>query len=321
MNKKLLAVAVAGTLLPVGSQSIVAAQEEAAKPNVSLYGRVRLNLRFNDDGTDNTTNVNNNSSRLGVRAEVDVGNGRTVFGRYEFGINTDQGGSQGTRLAYVGISGGFGSISMGSQSDAYDNNIGAHILPWNPSTSNAYANAHDGSSRYARMIKYANDWGGFRLEVDGVADSANPASDGIDQWAVGGTYNGENWLIGGAWKSKSDQGAGGGDWDSWGIAGNFRTGDWRHYIGYNELDDNTSDNTQGITIGTGVRKGVHQLELAYDRTEDGDQPAIDKLNSYNVEYDYHFNRNARLYIAANYRDPDTGDASWDIWAPGLRIDF
>ncbi len=171
------------------------------------------------------------------------------------------------------------------------------------------------------MIKYANTFGGFSLEVDGVADSGNAASDGIDQWAIGGTYNGENWLVGGAWKSKSDQGVNGGDWDSWGIAANFRTGDWRTYVGYNELDDESPDNTQGFTIGTGVRKGVHQLELAYDRTEDGDNAAIDKLNSYNVEYDYHFNRNARIYFAANYRDPDAADSSWDIWAPGFRIDF
>ncbi len=334
MNKKLLAVAVAGTLLPVGSQSIVAAdQHEMSKPNVSLYGRVRLNLRFADDGTDTTANVNNNSSRLGVKADVDVGNGRTVFGRYEFGINTDQGGSQGTRLAYVGISGGFGSISMGSQSDAYDNNIGAHILPWNPSTSNAYANAHDGSSRYARMIKYANDWGGLHLELDaqfitpGGEDERDASLSGADHWAIAATYNAENWLIGGGYKQRKEGGAEGtgrtgpDDRDTWGAAFQFRPADWRLAIGYNQEDDGTSDDTQAVTLLAGTRKGPHQLELGWDYSQDDDNPAVDKRSTYNVEYDYHFNRNARLYFAAVYRDPDSGDATWDIWAPGFRIDF
>ncbi len=333
MNKKLLAVAVAGTLVPIGSQSIVSAQEEAT-PNMSVYGLVRFSLNFNDDGDDSRTQVSNQSTRVGVKADVDIGNGRSVFGRWELGVDPDQGNSQNTRLAYVGIGGPFGSISMGSQSDAFDNNVGAHILPWNPSTSEAYAAANDGgTSRYSRMIKYANDWGGLHLELDaqfitpGGEDERDASLSGADHWAIAATYNAENWLIGGGYKQRKEGGAEGtgrtgpDDRDTWGAAFQFRPADWRLAIGYNQEDDGTSDDTQAVTLLAGTRKGPHQLELGWDYSQDDDNPAVDKRSTYNVEYDYHFNRNARLYFAAVYRDPDSGDATWDIWAPGFRIDF
>ncbi len=323
MNKKLLAVAVAGTLVPIGSQSIVSAQEEAV-PNVSVYGLVRFSLNFNDDGVDNRTNLSDEGTRFGFKADVDVGNGRSVFGRWELGIDTDQGANQATRLAYVGIAGPFGSISGGSQSDAFDNNVGAHFLPWNASTSNAYAAANDGgTSRFARMIKYANDWGGLHVELDAQFDGSVDASEsGADHWAAAATYNAENWLIGGGFKQRKEGGVTpSDDRDTWGAAFQFRPADWRLAIGYNQEDDGSSDDIQAVTLLAGTRKGPHQFDVGWDYSKDDDDPAVDKRNTYNVEYDYHFNRNARLYFAAVYADPDSGDATWNIWAPGLRIDF
>ena len=78
MNKKLIAVAVAG---------VVAAP--AAYADISAYGRInnRIVIADNDD-----INMETSGSRFGFKGSGDLGNGMSAFARYEFGTTTDHGG-------------------------------------------------------------------------------------------------------------------------------------------------------------------------------------------------------------------------------------
>ncbi|MFT5114128.1 MAG: putative porin, partial [Parasphingorhabdus sp.] len=79
MNKKLIAIAVAGTLAAPLAQA--ASHGDAA----NWYGRINTGISIVDaDGT--TVDIKNISSRFGVKGSEDLGNGLSAVYRYEFGV-------------------------------------------------------------------------------------------------------------------------------------------------------------------------------------------------------------------------------------------
>ncbi len=149
----------AAVMIPVGVQA-----------EVTVYGRVNNALQFQDKG-DSTTDLSGISSRFGVKAHSDLGNGLTAHGRYEFGTNTDKAadGIASTRIATAGISGGFGRIDVGNQWTAYYNTTGAMMDP-------TYTIGPIGGAtpyRSPNTIKYSNSVGPLTLEADlRLSDSA-----------------------------------------------------------------------------------------------------------------------------------------------------
>ena len=60
------------------------------------------------------------TSRLGVSVKEDLGSGMTAFAAYESGILVDSGASGGPRKSVIGLSGGFGSASLGFETTPYE---------------------------------------------------------------------------------------------------------------------------------------------------------------------------------------------------------
>jgi predicted porin len=137
MNKKLVALAVAGALgLPVAAQAQTA--------NVTLYGRLNLDFEFikgktcaaatrdvtgapgtaagcnvglpTESTQDSTINrVSSNSSRLGVRGTESLGGGLNAIFQIESSINGDStGGNLGGRETFVGLQGSWGKFTAGN---------------------------------------------------------------------------------------------------------------------------------------------------------------------------------------------------------------
>src|SRR4030095_15978113 len=127
MNKKLVAVAVAGVLA-----APLAAQAQTA--NVTLYGRLNLTMEaVKGDAVDpnlpatapaqNRTlyRVNSNSSRLGVRGTESLGGGLSAIFQIESSVNADSsGGVLATRETFVGLQGTWGTFKMGYFLAPYD---------------------------------------------------------------------------------------------------------------------------------------------------------------------------------------------------------
>ncbi len=106
MNKQLLAAAVATAML-----SPVAA---LADTSVQLYGRAHVSLDWLDNGADDGLNVSSNSSRLGFRANHDLGNNLRAVMQIEQNIRFENGaGSFASRDSFVGLQGDFGMIRAG----------------------------------------------------------------------------------------------------------------------------------------------------------------------------------------------------------------
>ena len=116
-----IAMAVAGTVAaPVAVQA--GADEVYASARVGVW-------HVDNDASDTAdVQVQNFSSRFGMRGETDLGNGLSGFGRYEFSVTDD---GVGLRHRYVGLKGGWGSILLGQTNHTFYNYVvGPLDNPW-----------------------------------------------------------------------------------------------------------------------------------------------------------------------------------------------
>jgi predicted porin len=119
MNKKLLAVAIAGVL--------AAPLAQAQTANVTLYGRLNLDTQViinakQDTGVkQNLYQVNSNSSRLGVRGTESLGGGlNAIFQAEERFDATNAGAVSLAGDSFVGLQGGWGTAKIGYFLTPYD---------------------------------------------------------------------------------------------------------------------------------------------------------------------------------------------------------
>jgi len=116
MKKSLLALAVLGAFAGAAS----------AQSSVTIYGVVDASVARIDNGGDSVTRLddgNNGASRIGFKGVEDLGNGLKAEFVLENGFDVSTGdakknnGNVGafSRLAYVGLGGGFGTVRLGRQ--------------------------------------------------------------------------------------------------------------------------------------------------------------------------------------------------------------
>ena len=135
MQKKLLAIAVAGALAPAAAM---------AQSTVEIYGRANIGVdQWEAKGaTDPAGNAKGRlrvfdfGSRLGFRVNESLGGGMRAFVVMESGVNIDSGSGNGqsgsanastgfwaSRDSYAGIGGDWGDVRFGRQSPFYSNGI------------------------------------------------------------------------------------------------------------------------------------------------------------------------------------------------------
>ncbi|HVL36615.1 MAG TPA: porin, partial [Burkholderiales bacterium] len=135
MQKKLLALAVAGALAPAAVM---------AQSTVEIYGRANLGIdNYRATGAtvpggdlDSRNRIYDSGSRVGLRINEALGGGMRAFAVIESGVNIDdgrnlgQGGQANTssgmfasRDSYVGLGGGWGDVRFGRQSIWWSNGV------------------------------------------------------------------------------------------------------------------------------------------------------------------------------------------------------
>jgi predicted porin len=105
MKKSLIALAVAGALTA----------PMVAQADATLYGSLRVQIA-DADGAE--LDIQDNTSRIGIKATSELFSGATAIAHFETYVNTES-GAFGTpakgRLAYVGATGDFGTVTVGRQ--------------------------------------------------------------------------------------------------------------------------------------------------------------------------------------------------------------
>lgn len=110
----------------------------AASAQVTVYGKVDLGLSSTtktgatDQGLE-VTGGNYEGSRFGVKASHDLSGGMKALAQYEFSVDATGGSDviKSNRVASLGLTGGFGTVSFGLQWTPYDSAWGFDQMEYN----------------------------------------------------------------------------------------------------------------------------------------------------------------------------------------------
>ena len=175
LKNKTLALVVASALVMPSALAVEGSDGmHYTSASEGFYASIRV--RFNSGNTDGANvALEDSSSRLGVQGTSEMSHGLEGFYRYEtaFGVNNGEQGFGNTRLAYVGMRGGFGSLRIGSDwADEYNFVYGNTDIA---NLSGNFAYNDDYAGRSSRSIFYKSpDFNGLqvaaRFELDGGND-------------------------------------------------------------------------------------------------------------------------------------------------------
>ena len=143
----------------------------------TVYGSLRPSVSFGGDGD---SSFAEGGSRWGVMGGHELSEGLSAVYRFEQSISTSN-AEQGPRLAYAGVSGGFGSLSVGQLWSASFNHVGSvNDKSW-------YNGVAGSSFRLGNAVSYAYSSDVFSMQVDAVMDSKRDTGDAVDQMEFGMT--------------------------------------------------------------------------------------------------------------------------------------
>jgi predicted porin len=337
--KKVLSLAIAAALV-----SPVAAMADA-----TIYGKVRQALEKVDNeltGADDIE-INDYTSRLGVKGSEDLGNGLTAVYKIEYGvkISTNPGGNEfagdgglSARNAFVGLAGGFGTFV-----------IGRHDTPLKLTTQSLDYFADTAVDNNANYTEYLQD-----RRADGTIAYISPSLAGLT--AAVALVPGEN--------SEAD-----GIADAYSVAAMYSNGGIYAALGYEAADGNidaigvdgadltqirfgagydggmfkvgfvvetvTADNpgngddlidSTSMNINGGVQAGPGMVVAKYfDYKNDGSldydlSPIADKANDHDgFGIGYHYNLSKRTQLMANYVQSSFDEQNADVKTFSLQL--
>jgi predicted porin len=279
----------------------VVAAPIAAQAADEVYASARVGIWNNDTGGASNLEVRSFASRFGAKGETDLGNGMTGFGRYEWNVDMNGGGSISNRHRYVGVKGDFGSVLLGQTYHTFYNYVvGPLDNPW----------WHSGYTmvnyrgRTDKAVTYTGGKGkisfGASLYFMPDAEESEPdqmelgASFGIGDMTLGIAYQGT--------EKDTSQGSTGTDDDIIGLAlSGIGIGDTTLGVSYMQQDKD-----MGLVLDWLVGN-------AYVHFEQLDRDATDQTQmTITLGYTQSLGRKTTMYYEASSIDLDTGDSDDDF---------
>ena len=279
MNKKLVAVAVAGMLA-----APLAAQAQTA--NVTLYGRLNITLEYINANGNNPSvqRLSSNSSRFGMRGTESLGGGLNAIFQIESNIAGDVGGSvTAGRDTFIGLQGSWGTARFGNFLAPYDDmhpifgnvptfttSILSTASLWAQGTSAKAAGGFD--ARLGNSLRYDSpNISGFVGSAQISLDSENGVTDPYVV-SVGGVYNNGPFQGGIAYERNKDVRANGLDDSAFSITGAWNFGVVRIAGVYEKLDYDTpagSLKRDFYLVSATAPVGPGTIYAAYGFADDG----------------------------------------------------
>ena len=294
-----------------------------------FYASIRVNFHSGSQDGHNPS-ISNQGSRLGLQGTSEMSHGLEGFYRYEteFGVDNGQDGIGNTRLGYVGLRGGFGSIRVGSDwSDEYNFVYSATDI------ANVNSGNFVGVGRASRSIYYNSpDFNGLqvaaRFELDGDNEKTNPDDSELDAWALSAKYDFSGFTVGGTYVNTPDFGYNGSDLKdrtSWAIRGSYGQDNWGVSTWYgvrNDKDFGLEEDQTVFSIAGNVDVGPTSVYVVHDTKEEeysAGNVGDDAYTTFGVTYN--FNSQARTWIEYAAQDFDSNPEAEDFVTIGLRHDF
>ena len=197
MKKSLIALSVLAGVVGVAQ----------AENTTTLYGSMAHSVvvakKFNGDEKNNW-DLDRSVARFGIRGTEDLSSGLQAFYRFEFNAyDNGLSGKEGTRFAYLGLRGDFGTLTLGRQETLFK-----LATSFNDNFQDVYFKYHHGPNRLSKVISYVSpDMSGFTIGASMVLDGDNSVikgsdSKGIDAWEAAAFYEANGFFAGGAYQSR-----------------------------------------------------------------------------------------------------------------------
>jgi len=314
-----------------------------AQADTTLYGSARVSVDYNDTNapegsglSDPPSNwdVVNNLSRLGVQGSEDLGDGLSAIYQFEFGVDISEGGNfNSNRPKWVGLKGGFGTVSMGTQWTPYYNVTGVTDIFNSAKTFDVDAYLYpDAASREANSVYYATpDFSGFSGEAMIVMNALNTASNGIDNWNAALKYKNGPLVAGLTYAAFEgftlDSGEVLDNTHLFGLGLGYQIGDFSLGFTYENGDASlVYGDAQNYYVSGAYTFGNNVIQAAYGYVDPKDE---DSVNNYLLGFQHNFSKRTALWVeyigrndGANVNDTKRqvfGDQS--IVSIGMRHDF
>jgi len=237
MKKSLIALAVAGAL----------ATPMIAQADATLYGSFRVKLENADD---TALDVGDDSSRLGIKGDVDLGLEETkgLF-RWEvqvYGVDdADQGTTTGNRLMYIGATGPWGTALAGKQYHPH------YLWVTGPGTSGVFNSANgataewnilgnDFHKRQNSTLAYVSpNMGGLTLAAGAVIGVvSDDSSDDVDGYNIAAKYAAGDLTVAASIAEVSGDSLGtSDDKETWGVAATYKIDALKLVATYEEREE------------------------------------------------------------------------------------
>ncbi|HRD67397.1 MAG TPA: porin [Candidatus Competibacter sp.] len=349
MKKSILALAVAAALTtPLAVQA-----------DTILYGSARASINYLDqDDNNDFWDVVNDDSRLGVTGSEDLGGGLSAVYQYEFGVDLTEGGNlNSNRPKLVGLKGGFGTLTIGTQETPYYHVAGVTDI-FNSSFTfggdawlGGFVSDQRGPGSLTRLsnsIFYSTpDFSGFSgevmLVVDGSVNDAQGFSDSVDIWNIALKYNNGPFFAGISYIALDgdnnvfiDPVTLDFDVDQWTVglgyaAGPFSVGFIYEQGTVNQYGLVTKASVDGIRIGGddatnfllagSYTFGNNIISAAYGQLDPGTR-GEDEIDNYILGYQYNFSKRTRIWAEYVGRSADNVFYSdQNVVSIGTRVDF
>ena len=146
--------------------------------DASWYGSLRGAVEF---GGGKDANFHSPGSRWGIKGSNEVSEGLSAVYRFETRIGTDA--TQSGALNYVGLSGGFGNLTLGRIDSASWNNVGVML-----DGSWYYGNSHT-TYKHGNAVSYSIDAGMASLQIDAIMDGGTDTGDAVDKLEFGMSFD------------------------------------------------------------------------------------------------------------------------------------
>jgi predicted porin len=288
----------------------------ATAQQVTVYGRVDLSIAQRAGQPDNLELRNGSGSRFGLRGTEDLGGGlKAVFGlEHRFDADTGSAGSPfwGGK-SVVGLSGGFGTVTLGRDDSPANKMVNEAADPWGGDTVAGNGNIYDGnidSSRYSNALTYRGKFGGFVVgaqvtEGDGTDD--RPMSFAL-AYQSGPLY---------AAVGHADPGDADDDWTS--VMARYDLGGVKVSALYGSGSDKSGRDVDAWLVALTAKLAGGQLRASYGQREN--EGVADDYKQYGLGYHYPLSKRTTIYADLVNVDPVAAgreDTGYDI---GIRHNF
>ena len=247
--KKLFTVSLLAGLLSM--PSIVLAE-------ATLYGAIHTGVENDASGM---TGVADFGSRWGIKGSNEVSEGLSAVYQYERNLDSTDASDPGGRLSYVGLSGGFGTITVGQLWGAAYNHFGGIV-----DQALNYGSSGATGARFSDALSYAVSVGSVSLQADAIMDQSTKKSG--DAYNFGATVGvGESGNIAIAYRKHKDAASVNAasttammKKSSSFIAGNYSIGGMTMFLGYSHDSMKDAGCTQAyVDADTDDGEGVSPL--------------------------------------------------------------